>query len=152
MKQMDSHSSVVHVGHRPEDGARDAGRLLFGVGVPRVQVAAAAEFHDDVHLPAIIEGFHDAHNVRMIQRFENGNFVAQLLDVRVVGDQFVEWDDKLERPVSSVPVETSRLCNDTFSTRASALPLRQCSNSPPTSGSEKQVCTFCCIFCRSCML
>jgi len=79
----------VHVRDGAENGGRDAGRLFFRVGVPRVEITSFATLHNHKQHVAIIKGFHDAHNVGVIERFQQGDFVFEFGDEGCVRDVFV---------------------------------------------------------------
>mmetsp|Transcript_21612 Transcript_21612/g.59973 ORF Transcript_21612/g.59973 Transcript_21612/m.59973 type:complete len:285 (+) Transcript_21612:474-1328(+) len=67
----------MHVGNGRNHRRDNARRLGFRIGIATVQIASAAQFHDDKNLIAVFVGFHGLDNVRMIQFFQNGNFVFQ---------------------------------------------------------------------------
>mmetsp|Transcript_16016 Transcript_16016/g.37109 ORF Transcript_16016/g.37109 Transcript_16016/m.37109 type:complete len:338 (+) Transcript_16016:1633-2646(+) len=71
------------------DGAeyrRDNPRgLFFRIGIPGIQVTAAAVFHHDEDLILVVVRFDRPNDVRMIERLQNIDFVLQLLDEGLVG-------------------------------------------------------------------
>lgn len=80
---------IMHVRDGTDNGGSDAGRLLLRVGIPRVEVASFAALHDHIQLAAIIKGFHDAHNVGMIEHFQEGDFVFEFVNEGGVPNVFV---------------------------------------------------------------
>ena len=76
----------MHVGDRTEDGTHNSSGFRLGVGIPGIQIASAAAFHDNRNLTLKLKGFDGSNNIRMIQVFQDGNFVSQFVDKFLLTD------------------------------------------------------------------
>ena len=72
----------MQIRHGRQHGGNNPGGFFFSIGIPTVQISAGTYFHDNKNLLLAIKGFDRPDDLRMVERFKDGNFIFKFLHKR----------------------------------------------------------------------
>ena len=72
----------MQIRHGRQHGGNNPGGFFFSIGIPTVQISAGTHFHHNKNLLLAIKGFDRPDDLRMVERFKDGNFIFKFLHKR----------------------------------------------------------------------